>query len=252
MQEQLTLLEGLQRLDLQLQETEQAISAVPEKLKSMKKDVDAVEALLEKEQRQLSDVQAYRADLDQAVKNDQAQLSKTKAKLAQIKTSKEYMAVQREFETNRRLVAEREEESKKLAGAIEETHQSIAKHEEELNELRQHVKDEEEESERRLVELKKSAEQQRASRQQTAEKVGKSLLRKYDQIRRLRGGLAVVKATDGVCSGCRMQLPPQLYNTLQRLNSIEQCPTCYRIVVFIPPGTSDSADTASSSQNSAT
>ncbi|MBW2734063.1 MAG: hypothetical protein JRH20_16875, partial [Deltaproteobacteria bacterium] len=50
----------------------------------------------------------------------------------------------------------------------------------------------------------------------------------------LRGGIGVVRAAEGACSGCHMRLPPQLYNILQRNETIEQCPNCQRIIYYIP------------------
>lgn len=232
MLEQLKLLEELQKADLGLQETEEALQSLPVRLKSMQKDVDSVEGLLDGERGQLEEVQRYRAELEQAIRNDQAQLNKAKAKLTQVRTSKEYMAIQREFETNRRLVGEREQEMVKLDQAIEQTKKSIEKHEQELAELRNHVAEEARDTELKLQQLRDSVEEQRGVREVTAGRVKKQLLRKYDQIRRLRGGVAVVQAEGGVCTGCRMHLPPQLYNLLQRFDSVEQCPTCQRIVYF--------------------
>ena len=34
----------------------------------------------------------------------------------------------------------------------------------------------------------------------------------------------------GVCQGCHMALPPQLNNILARMESIETCPRCGRLV----------------------
>jgi hypothetical protein len=48
----------------------------------------------------------------------------------------------------------------------------------------------------------------------------------------MRKGLAVVAVKDGTCRGCNMRIPPQLYNVLQRGNSLELCPTCNRIIYW--------------------
>lgn len=71
-----------------------------------------------------------------------------------------------------------------------------------------------------------------AEREQTAKDVRKDVLRKYESISKRRGGLAVVPAEKGVCTGCHMQLPPQLFNVLHRGSTIEQCPACQRIIYF--------------------
>ena len=36
----------------------------------------------------------------------------------------------------------------------------------------------------------------------------------------------------GTCQGCRMRLPPQLYNELQKHLQVHFCPKCQRILYF--------------------
>jgi predicted nucleic acid-binding Zn-ribbon protein len=55
---------------------------------------------------------------------------------------------------------------------------------------------------------------------------------KYEQIFERRGGTAVVEARNGICQGCRMRVPPQLYNELQRHRDIRNCPNCHRIIFW--------------------
>lgn len=232
MREELRLLEELQRLDLQLQETDQALQALPARLQALKQDVEAVEAVLGRERKQLEDAQRYRGELEQSLRRDQDQLNKTKAKLTQVKTSREYMAVQREFESSRRLINDREAELAKLTGAIDQTQASVARHEQEIEGLRQHLDEEARATQTQLAALEEEVAGRRTERAALAARVNKSLVRKYEQIRRQRGGLGLAAARDGVCGGCRMHLPPQLYNILQRAETIEKCPNCQRIVYY--------------------
>jgi hypothetical protein len=44
--------------------------------------------------------------------------------------------------------------------------------------------------------------------------------------------LAVVSVRNGTCQGCNMNIPPQLYNVLQRGQTIETCPSCHRIIYW--------------------
>jgi len=44
--------------------------------------------------------------------------------------------------------------------------------------------------------------------------------------------VGLVAVIEGSCSGCNMKLPPQLYNILQRVESVEQCPSCQRIIYW--------------------
>jgi hypothetical protein len=57
------------------------------------------------------------------------------------------------------------------------------------------------------------------------------VLKRYGAIR-IRRGLALAAVASGNCSGCNMNIPPQLFNVLQRGNSIETCPYCHRIIYW--------------------
>ena len=48
----------------------------------------------------------------------------------------------------------------------------------------------------------------------------------------MRRGLAVVSVRNGTCQGCNMNIPPQLYNVLQRGVTVETCPSCHRIIYW--------------------
>ena len=45
-------------------------------------------------------------------------------------------------------------------------------------------------------------------------------------------GLALASVENGTCRGCNMNIPPQLFNVLQRGNSVETCPYCHRIIYW--------------------
>jgi uncharacterized protein len=229
--EQLKLLEELQQVDAKLLETEDALSSLPAKLKSLQNDVARVEALLEKERQQLAEARHYKEELEVSLKSDQEQINKSKSKLTQIRTSKEYMAGQRELEGTRKNIGDREEELIKLMEAIEQFQSSIKVHDEELLALKKHVSEEEQETACNLGELEKEHQGRKTERARMAATVRRDVLAKYETIRRRRGS-AVVPARNGVCTGCNMHLPPQLYNTLQKGTTIEHCPSCQRIVYY--------------------
>lgn len=234
MQEKLKQLEKLQLIDFVLQETEDALAALPATLQNLKTNVDRVEKLLEGERQQFSEINAYKMQLEITVKSEQEQLNKSKGKLSQIRTSKEYMASQRELETSRKSLSEREDELLKLMSAIDAFQSSIQVHENELNALKLHFENEEKETTRQIAQLESKRKEQRAERDKMASQISKEILSRYDSIRHRREN-AVVPAINGVCSGCHMHIPPQLYNILFGGKSIELCPSCQRII-YLPQG----------------
>ena len=58
------------------------------------------------------------------------------------------------------------------------------------------------------------------------------LIKRYESIKNIRNGLAVVPAWKEVCQGCHMNIPPQMYIELQRDREIKYCPQCNRIMYW--------------------
>jgi len=228
---QLQLLEELQRHDARLQEHETALKSLPEKLQAIKNDLAKFEALLTKERASLAETEKFRRDLEGQLKVDEGNITRAKGKLTQVKTSKDYMAAQREIEATRKMVADREEEVLRLIDAIDATKKTIAGHEADIAELRAHIASEESVVDVKLAEVRAKAAEERVARDALARQVKPEFLKKYSSIR-LRRGLAVVPVVRGVCQGCHMSIPPQLFNLLQRGTSIETCPQCARIIYW--------------------
>ena len=75
-------------------------------------------------------------------------------------------------------------------------------------------------------------ERERATRTELVEGVDGDLRRKYEMIFSRRGGVAVVEVRGGTCQGCRMRVPPQLFNEIQRNQNVILCPSCQRMLYW--------------------
>ena len=73
---------------------------------------------------------------------------------------------------------------------------------------------------------------EQATRTELVRTVDGELRRKYEMIFSRRGGLAVVEIREGTCQGCRMRVPPQLFNEIQRNTNVVLCPSCQRILYW--------------------
>ncbi|MSP61594.1 MAG: hypothetical protein EXR72_14895 [Myxococcales bacterium] len=231
MKNQLKLLEALQRHDAKIQELDRARKAIPEKVDKLRADLAKVEELLARERAELAETEKWRRDREGAMKTEEEQLVKAKAKVSQVKTSKEYMASQREVENTRKMAAETEEKLLTVMEASQQARARIAEHEGDVEKLRQHVAGEETEAKGRLATIEGEIAHLKVGRDAEAKAVRADVLKKYAAIQ-MRRGLAVVPVHNGTCRGCNMNIPPQLFNTLQRGSSIELCPNCNRIIYW--------------------
>lgn len=231
MRNQLKRLEELQRHDAKIQELENSLKAIPAKVAATQADLSRVETLLSGERTQLTETERYYSDQKSQLEVDEQQVIGAKHKLAQAKNSKEYMAAQREAEVRREGVASREAEIAKLVDAIENKKKLMAERASDVQSLRESIEKDGEAARARMAELEGKIAELRAERDKLAGEVKPEVLKRYSSIR-MRRGLAVVSVKNGTCQGCNMNIPPQLFNVLQRGLSIETCPSCHRIIYW--------------------
>jgi hypothetical protein len=231
LRDQLKLLDELQRHDARLQEIEGAIKELPKKLTAAENAIQELEKFLAKERAELLETETFRKNQEEDQRDAEQQLSRTKAKLSLVKNLRESNAVQRELETTRKQLDNRDEEVKNLATALQQQREKIAQHEATLASEKAELESQREGVTKRITELQKQIDELKAVRDETAKLLKPEVLRKYGTIR-MRRGMAVVAVKDGTCRGCNMNIPPQLYNVLQRGSSLELCPNCNRIIYW--------------------
>jgi len=231
LRDQLKQLEELQTHDAKIQELEQALKAIPAKLAATEVDLARVEALLASEGSSLKETERYYAEQKGLVTDDEVQVAGAKHKLTQAKNSKEYMAAQREIEQRRESMASREVEIGKLVEAVEAKKKLLSERATDVQALRESIAKDGEVAKARMAEIEGNIAALRAERDKLAATVKPEVLKRYGAIR-MRRGLAVVAVKNGTCQGCNMNIPPQLYNVLQRGVSIETCPSCSRIIYW--------------------
>jgi predicted nucleic acid-binding Zn-ribbon protein len=231
LRDQLKQLEELQTHDAKIQELEQSLKAIPAKLASTETDLQRVEAILTSEGNSLKETEKYYTEQKGLVTDDEVQVAGAKHKLTQAKNSKEYMAAQREIEQRRESLASREVEIGKLVEAVEAKKKVLADRASDVQGLKESLAKDSEAARARMAEIEAKIAELRVERDKLATAVKPEVLKRYGAIR-MRRGLAVVSVRNGTCQGCNMNIPPQLYNVLQRGVSIETCPSCSRIIYW--------------------
>jgi predicted nucleic acid-binding Zn-ribbon protein len=231
LRDQLKRLEELQRYDAQLQELNNALQAIPAKLQATQTDLARVEGLLTTERGQLAESQRYYKEQKDLLEADETHVSSAKHKLTQAKNSKEYVAAQREIDTSKESATNREAEMTKLVDAVKAKEKLLADRDSDVKSLRDSIAKDGEVARARMHELEGKINALKAERDKIAAGVRPDVLKRYGAIR-MRRGLAVVAVRGGTCTGCNMNLPPQLFNMLQRGTSLETCPYCHRMVYW--------------------
>jgi predicted nucleic acid-binding Zn-ribbon protein len=231
LRDQLKRLEELQKFDAQIQELNNSMQAIPAKLDATRGDLTRVEGLLNNERAQLAETQRYYNEQKGLLAGDEDHLNSAKSKQSAAKNTKEYAAAQRELDMTRESLAVRQAEIAKLVEAIESKEKLLVERDSDVKTLRNSVDKDGEQARARMSELEGKIGALRSERDKIAKDVRPDVLKRYSNIR-MRKGLALAPVGNGTCRGCNMNIPPQLFNVLQRGNSVETCPYCHRIIYW--------------------
>lgn len=233
-QTQFNLLTELQEIDLKLHADRVALEAIPIQKAHLEEEYRKARAEYDATETELKDLEHRRrtdeSDLEVSAEN----LKKREARLYAIKTNKEYQAAVKEITEARRENREREDRILKSMERIEELTQKI-------EQLKSAIADKDAEFEKAMTELDaRTAELQDqmksfdARRPELLERIDKVILRRYDFVRS-RYPDALVPVAGGVCSGCSMNIPPQLSIEVMKGKDLKNCPSCHRLIFYAEP-----------------
>ncbi len=222
-----------------LQRIQNAATAARARIDELPSDIARLDALLGETSEEVvrarerfDRLKADRQAREKELASVQMRLSRFKEQLMEVKTNREYQAMQVEIAGGeaevRRLedvILERMLEGDDLAAEVERA-------ERRLTEQRAAIAAERAELEREQVELEQRVEQLDAERRRQVGVLAPRLLALFEKLASHRNGVAVVEARDGRCSSCQVRLRPQLFNNIRLNDSLIQCESCQRILYF--------------------
>ncbi|MBL0220473.1 MAG: hypothetical protein IPQ07_42210 [Myxococcales bacterium] len=229
MREQLVFLLQLQTSDVKVRELETAVNQLPAKLDPLRRDLAKLQTMLDAERAKLAETDAWRKGQQDQLDREREALKAAQNKLQASKNSKEFGAASREVENKRKSISDREAELKKVSAASAESTGQLETRDKDVGGVRTELENAEAGQKDQLDGLKAQLAEATATRDAARAQVDKQWLKIYDTLLSKKG-YAVAPVIKGVCQGCHMALPPQLNNILARMESIETCPRCARLV----------------------
>ncbi|MGH9308413.1 MAG: zinc ribbon domain-containing protein [Vicinamibacterales bacterium] len=234
MNRDLQLLIHLQELDSSAEQHRRRVTDIPileaaldARLAERTAAVDAVKA-------RIAASQAARREIEKDLAAVQGRLSKFKNQLMEVKTNKEYQAMQKEMSVAEQEISEQEtkmlermEEADVLALELKAAESALKSEEADIASARQKL-----DAERGQVDeaVTRTAEE----RARVAAQVSQEALALFERIAHGRKGQAMAEARDGLCTVCHVRLRPQVFNEARRNEQLIQCDSCTRILYFVP------------------
>jgi len=232
LREEIARLMSLQAIDRELRELEQTLATIAGRVDQLRLDVNEQQAQLERLAAEEQQSAVARRQLEKELAEGEARIRNKRMRLNQARNDKELQALAHEVETQKESNQKLEADLLALMEAADPRGVRIAELAPLVDQQRTQLVEAEKEIAAQVEDLNVSIAKQRLDRDLMAGNIDRSLLQRYEMIFNRRQGLAVAQARGGTCQGCRMRLPPQLYNQIQRHDAIHYCPNCQRILYY--------------------
>jgi predicted nucleic acid-binding Zn-ribbon protein len=222
----------LQRLEDIAEQARRALADEPLRQLALTDMLAAAQKSLDEERARLAQNQAVRRDIEKELAMQQGRLSKFKGQLMEVKTNREYQAMQKEIETAQAEV--RKHEDRLLEQMIEFDEIALHVKQAELAYLHDQAANEAERATlaAQLSEAQAAIGRLAAERAALAAEISPPIRAVFDRVLQYRKLSAVAPVRGGRCSACQILIRPQTVNELRRNEIIFQCESCHRILYY--------------------
>lgn len=231
---QIEILASLQTVDREIKEQKDRKQEFLGELASKEKDIAAKKAEIAVLTAAFSDREKIRSEKDRLFQEEGKKAMDKRMRMNRIKSAKELQALQREIELMRQMNGELEEELIRIMQEIDTVKGQMQAAESELAAMQEQWRAKQKELEERIHGIDTAVSEAASRRQSIAAQVNNDLISRYELIFSRRGGTAVVEVSAGICQGCFMNIPPQLWNEIIRNDKLHLCPSCQRILFARP------------------
>ena len=233
MEQQIDFLASLQRIEISSKEVKLRIAEVSKQYEALDQQLEDFQALKERETQETDTLKKEYRDYEADVQDNLNLIAKSKEKLAQAKNNKEYQSSLKEIEELEKKNSALEDSMLEILERIDAAEDKAGEREQEYSRLSGEI------AKSRLVigaeieEKKRELEQLNKDHQADRDKIKPELVEIFDKTKKLQTNkIALARVVNAVCQGCNVNIPPQLYNELQRRDSLKFCPKCGRIVYW--------------------
>lgn len=232
MRKRLVLLDELQTLDLKIDGLNAEREQLQAKVAEFRSKIEEARSIIEVKKGEYALLDEERQQIEDNIALEVENISRSEGRLKEIKTQKEYQAVQREITAAKKLKGEFDEQVLQKITVLDGMKAEIDAGEESLATLEQEATASEAEVQTSIDGIEKVVAADTEAREKIAKDVPANMMRRYTQLRGQRRGVAVAEARDGYCLGCNLNIPPQMYNMLFKGEDLVTCPHCQRMLIL--------------------
>ena len=223
----------LQQIGLETEKLVAYLEGVPIQIKNLDTRLDEFNRNVENDENLITELNKKYRTYESDIQLNVAKIEKSQEKLRLVKTNKEYQSSLKEIDDIKAANSKLEDEMLEFLEQIETAEQSLIDNKQEYS----RVVDDLEHEKKSLIQAAEQGEKELAGLQSDPDAVAAVLdaklmdIFKY-QLSKQGDGIGIVEVINEVCQGCYMNIPPQMYNDLQRGISLKYCPSCERVIYW--------------------
>jgi uncharacterized protein len=222
----------LQSIDHRVSVLDKEIAGEYAELEKRQLEIEGQKASIAKTQEKIEANGKRRRELEAEVEDELAKIKERQIKLMNVQTNREYQSLLKEIEDSKRNNKQREDELVLLMEQIESMQQKLSEETTICASKESLLGEEKQKTQKHAAALNEKKAKVAKVRLEKAEEVPAALLKKYELLRETRNGTALAPVNNGVCRGCNMNIPPQLFIELQKGEQLLACPTCNRMMFY--------------------
>ena len=230
-EEKLSSLVRLQKIDSKLDEIQVLKGELPMEVKDLEDEIEGLHARQTRVEEEINGIQEFIEQKKEGIKVAQALIKKYEKQSDNVKNNREFEAINKETEMQQleeklceKHIKDATEEIADKARQLEIAKKAVATKEGNLSGKKSELEKIIKETEKEETHYNKGAAAARSH-------VDERLLTSYDRIRKnYRNGLAVVPVERDSCGGCFHAIPPQKQSEIKLRKKIMVCENCGRIL----------------------
>jgi hypothetical protein len=231
-EEKLSSMVRLQKIDSKLDEVQILKGELPMEVKDLEDEIEGLHARQTRVEEEINGITEFIEQKKEGIKEAQALIKKYEKQSENVKNNREFEAINKEIEMQQleeklceKHIKDATEEIGEKARQLEFAKKAVATKEANL-------KGKKDELEKIIKDTEKEEKQYNKDADEARSHVDERLLLSYDRIRKnYRNGLAVVPVERDSCGGCFHAIPPQKQSEIKLRKKVMVCENCGRILV---------------------
>ena len=220
----------LQGIEIEIGTIKRQLGGVKQKLDEFDLKLGSFKEKIEVDLTIIEDNKRKYRSLESDIQTNDSKIEKSREKLKSVKTNKEYQSSLKELDDIKEMTSKIEDEMLQCLESVESIEKDIENKKNEYENLTEIT-----EKEKTIINRESDQDKVRLNQldqelNEIKKIVDPDLLDKYNMVKGKVGIIVVAFVKGSVCQGCNMNIPPQMYNEMQRFDKLSICPHCQRII----------------------